>query len=270
VEQGHWMRCRRATIEDGILVCDLDWNQTYDLEKSYQKDPHLQFLNCTSDEDLLRFTRTWGPLYLRTTGAADDEWKTGKVRRSLAEYRTALRRFRAVKEILESAKGNGDQRTALSEFLRADEEAHQLSTPGEPDELPHHQFTLKLVHRIDGSIFDWIGDSPIAAVRQALKYCVECEVKMPWTCGVRVIPHKWGTRVVPSYGLPTLRDTLDWMVWFDEWNANPPTACPACHKVFRPNSLHKMKYCSYPCAHRIAMQNYRQRRAKRKRSSARR
>jgi hypothetical protein len=59
--------------------------------------------------------------------------------------------------------------------------------------------------------------------------------------------------------LPVKKSALTWMMWFDEWNTNPPTVCPACHKVFRPLSLHKMKYCSYPCAHRIAMQKCRQR-----------
>jgi hypothetical protein len=71
------MRCKRVQIEDRDLVCDLDWTRTYDLEKAYPKDPHVQFLNCATDEDLLRFTRAWGPLYLRTTGGPDDEWQTG-------------------------------------------------------------------------------------------------------------------------------------------------------------------------------------------------
>jgi len=267
LDEGHWMRCRRVEIEDGDLVCDLDWTRTYDLEKAYPKDPHVQFLNCANDEDLLRFTRAWGPLYLRTTGGPDDEWQTGRVRRSLAEYRAALRRFRGVKGILEAAKGNGDEREALTGFLAADEEEFQLSALYKPGEPPNHQFFLKLRLRIDGSIFDWVRIAPIAQIRQALKYCVEAEVTMPWTGGVRVVPHKGRTKVVPSYRLSTLQDALAWMSWFDEWNTNPPTVCLACHTVFRPPSLHKMKYCSYRCAHRIAMHNHRQRRSLSKKSS---
>jgi hypothetical protein len=264
LDEGHWMRCRRVEIEDGNFVCDLDWTRTYELEKAYSKDPHLQFLNCANDEDLLRFTQAWGPLYLRSTGGLDDEWQTGRARRSLAECRSALRRFQGVKGILEAAKGNGNERTALAEFLAADEEAFQLQTPGEQ---PMHQFSLKLSHRIEGSIFSWMQTASIVQIRQALKHCVEVEVTMPWTGGVRVVPYRGRTKVVPSYRLFTLRDALAWMMWLDEWNTKPPTVCPACHKVFRPPSLHKMKYCGYPCAHRIATQKYRQRKRRQKRSS---
>jgi hypothetical protein len=261
------MRCRRVEIEDGNFVCDLDWTRTYDLEKAYSKDPHLQFLNCANDEDLLRFTRAWGPLYLQSTGGPDDEWQTGRARRSLAECRAALRRFQGVKGILEAAKGSGDERAALSEFLVADEEVYQLQTPGEQ---PIHQFSLKLSHRIEGSIFSWTQTAPIVHIRRALKYCVQAEVTIPWTGGVRVVSNGRRTKVVPSYGLSTLRDALAWMMWFDEWNTNPPTVCPACHKVFRPPSLHKMKYCGNPCAHRIAMQKYRQRKRGHEKSIAKR
>lgn len=261
MNEGHWMRCTRVEIEGGDLICDLNWNRTYDIEKSYPKDPHVQFLNCKTDEDLLRFTRAWGPLYLRSTGGSDDEWKTGRARRSLAEYQAVLRRFRAVKGILEAAKGNGDERETLAAFLAADEADFQLSSLYSPGEPTNYQFTLTLWFNIDGSTADWTVIAPIAQIRQALKHCVEAEVTMPWTGGVRVVPHKRRTKVIPSYGLSTLKDALAWMMWFDEWNTNPPTVCPACHKVFRAPSLHKMKYCSYPCAHRIAMRNYRQRKS---------
>jgi hypothetical protein len=254
------MRCRRVEIEDGNFACDLDWTQTYDLEKAYSKDAHLQFLNCANDEDLLHFTRAWGPLYLRSTGGPDDEWQTGRARRSLAECRSALRRFQGVKGILEAAKGNGNEQAALAEFLTADKEAFVFSSLYEPDGEPFDHFSLKLSLGIEGgSIFDWVRTASIAQIRWALKHCVEAEVTMPMTGGLRVVPHGKRTKVVPSYRLFTLRDALAWMMWFDEWNTNPPTVCPACHKVFRPPSLHKMKYCGYPCAHRIAMQKYRQR-----------
>ncbi len=266
MNEGHWMRCTRVEIEGGDLICDLNWDRTYEIEKAYPKDPHIQFLNCKTDEDLLRFTWAWGPLYLRSTGGSDDEWKTGRARRSLAEYRAALWRFRAVKGILEAAKGNGDERENLEAFLVADEAEFRLSALYKPGDLANHQFFLTNWLKIDGSIFDWTRTAPVAQVRLALKYCVEAEVTMPWMGGVRVVPYKKRTKVVPSYRLSTLQDALAWMVWFDEWNTNPPTVCPACHSVFRAPSLHKMKYCSYRCAHRIAMHNYRRRKSASKKS----
>jgi len=245
-------------MRDGNLVCELDLSRTYDLEAAYPKDPHIQFLNSSTDEDLLRFTRAWGPLYLRR-GGPDDERRKGLVIRPVGEYRSDARRFRGVKGILEAAKGNGDERETLREFLVADEQEFKFNPLYKPDEPPYHQFSLKLWLGIEGSIFDWIQTEPIVGIRNALKYCVEAEVTIPWTGGVRVVPHRGRTTVVPSYRLGTLQDALRWMMWFDEWNTNPPTACPACHTVFRPTSRNK-KYCTYNCAHRIAMQNYRLRR----------
>jgi hypothetical protein len=186
----------------------------------------------------------------------------------VAESLAELRRFRAVKGILEAAKGIADERAALSEFLAADEEDFKLSALYKPGDPPNHQFSLKLWLHIEGSIFDWLQTTSSGQVRLALKYCVEAEVTMPWTGGVRVVPFKGRTKVVPSYRLFTLRDGLAWMMWFDEWNTNPPTVCPACHTVFRPPSFHKMKYCGYPCAHRIAVQKYRQRKKNKKTVSA--
>ena len=251
------MRCRSVEIRNENLVCELDLSRTYDLEGAYPKDVHIQFLNCSTDDDFLRFSRAWGPLYLRT-GGLEDELQKGLVIRPVGEYRATARRFRGVKGILEAAKGNGDEREALREFLSADEEEFKFSPLCKPNEPPYHQFSLKLWHRIEGSIFDWIQTGPILGIRNALKYCVEVEVTVPWTGGVRVIPYRGRTKVVPSYRLATLQDAVRWMMWFDEWNTNPPMACPACHTVFRPTSRNK-KYCTYNCAHRIAMQNYRRR-----------
>ena len=88
----------------------------------------MQFLNRATDEDLRRFTRTWGPLDLRATGDREDEWQTGRVKRSLVEYRAALRRFRGVKGILEAAKGNGDERAALFRSLSPQTKRSSSST----------------------------------------------------------------------------------------------------------------------------------------------
>lgn len=266
MEDGSWMRCRSVHIQEGTIVCELDWTRTYDLERAYPKDPHIQFLNCTTDEELRRFTQAWGPLYLRETGGADSEWRTGRVVRPLAAYRADLRRFRSVKGILEAAKGRGDERAALEEFLAADEEEFQFSALYEPGKATHHQFTLKLLQRFEGSIFEWVESAPIVQLREALKHCVEAEVTMPMTGGVRVVLHRGRTKVVPSYRLSTLQGALAWMIWFDEWTTNPPTVCPACHTIFRPPSFHRMIYCSNRCAHRIAMQKYRQRKLRARKS----
>ena len=267
MDEGIWIRCRKVAIHGEHLVSELAHDSSYDLAGSYPKDPHVQFLNCRTDDDIVRFVRAWGPHYLQK-GGADDELQKGVVVRPMARYRADLRRFKGVKGILEAAKGNRDEREAVYEFFAADEEATEFNpihTPGEP---PYLQFSVKLWQRVEGNVFDWIRTGPISQVRAVLKFSVESEVSSSWSGGVRVVPHKGRTKVVPCYRLSSLEEALSWMVWFDEWNASPPTACPACHTVFRPPSQHKKKYCSYNCAHRIAMQKYRERKQKSGRSAA--
>jgi hypothetical protein len=87
-----------------------------------------------------------------------------RARRSLVEYRAALRRFQGVKDILEAAKGNGDEREALAGFVAADEGEFKLSALYKPHEPHNHQFCLKLWLRIDCSIFDWIRTAPIIQI----------------------------------------------------------------------------------------------------------
>ncbi len=259
MNEGSWIRCRKVEIRGENIVSDLALDRPYDLAGSYPKDPHLQFLNCKTDSDIVRFVRAWGPSFLKNVGGADDELRKGVVVRPIARYRADLRRFKAVKGILEAAKGNRDERDALHEFVAADEEVTQFDPIHKPGDAPFLQSSIRLWQRVEGNIYDWIRAGSLFQVRIALKFCVESEVSSSWSGGVRVVPYKGKTKVVPCYRLSTLETALSWMVWFDEWNASTPKACPACHTVFRPPSQHKMKYCSTKCAHRIAMQMYRER-----------
>ena len=245
------------------LYCELALDRPYDLAGSYPKDPHIQFLNCETDTDIQRFVRAWGPLYL-IHGGDVDELQKGTARRPMAQYRAELRRFKAVKSLLEAAKRGRDERRAVMEFVQADEEEHRFSPLYKPGEPPNLQFSLKLWLSQGKDLVEWLESCSTSELRLAVKHCVELEIRAPWPGCVRVVPFKGKLKVIPSYGLYTLSDALRWMVWFDEWNAWPPMVCPACHKVFRQLSQHKRKYCSYACAHRIAVQNWRKKKRSRK------
>src|ERR1700678_3503673 len=104
LQEGEWIRGRRVEIQGENLYCELAWDRPYNLVDSYPKDPHIQFLNCENDTHIQRFVRAWGPLYLKH-GGADDELQKGVVIRSLNEYRADLRRFKAVKGLVDAAKG---------------------------------------------------------------------------------------------------------------------------------------------------------------------
>jgi hypothetical protein len=94
------------------------------------------------------------------------------------------------------------------------------------------QFSVKLWQRVEGNLFEWIGTGPISQVRAVLKFSVEAEVSSSWSGGVRVVPHRGRTKVVPCYRLSSLEEPLSWMVWFDEWNASPP-ALPVARSSVR-------------------------------------
>lgn len=258
LQEGDWIRGRKVEIRGEDLFCELAMDRPYSLIDSYSKDPHVQFLNCETDADIQRFVRAWGPLYLKH-GGTEDELQKGSVARPLKEYRAELRRFKAVKGLVDAAKSTRDERSSLVEFLLADEEDYRLSPLYNPAGPPFLHLSLKLWLCPQHDLMNWLQTCSTTDLRKALIWCVESEVTAPWPGGLKVLPHKNKLRVVPSYRLQTLNDGLKWMIWFDEWNAWPPTACSACHKVFRPPSHHKRKYCSYPCAHRTAVQNWRKR-----------
>ncbi len=266
LQEGRWIRGRKVEVRKEDLYCELAVDRPYDLVDSYPKDPHVQFLNCETDADIQRFVRSWGPLYLRY-GGMSDELQSGFVIRPLQEYRATLRRFKAVKGLVDAARGNRYERSSLLEFLSADEQAYRLSSIYSPESLPSMHLALQVQLGLQGDLIRWTERCSPPDLRKALAFCIECEVTAPWPGGLKVLHHKNKLAIVPSYRLYTLEDALKWMVWFDEWKNWPPIACSACRKIFRPLSHHKRKYCSYQCAHRIAIQNWRKKKAM-KRSSA--
>src|ERR1700675_627888 len=268
LQDGKWIRGRRVEIQGEDLYCELAVDRPCSLVDSYSRDPHIQFLNCETDEDIQRFVRAWGPLYLKYGDAQQDELRQGAAVRSLKEYRADLRRFKAVKGLVDAAKGNRDERSSLIEFILADEEDYRLSPLYRPESLSSMHFSLQLWLCPQSDLMTWVRTCSTADVRRALAFCVECEVTAPWPGGLKVLPHKNRLRVVPSYRRQTLNDAMRGMVWFDEWNAWPPVACSDCHKVFRPLTHHKRKYCSSPSAHRTVVRNWRKKREARRRSLA--
>ncbi len=63
VQPGFWQRARRVWVDDDdFLWCELDSSSSYNLVQAYSREPHVGFLNAKSDDDLLDFVGTWGPL----------------------------------------------------------------------------------------------------------------------------------------------------------------------------------------------------------------
>jgi hypothetical protein len=153
--------------------------------------------------------------------------------RSLEEYRAHRRWLRAVKGLLDGAKGICGERESLIEFLVAELAMDQVSPTHRPGSLPFSHLALKLQYCPQTDLLLWVETCDHMLLKRVLAWCVEAHVRAP-APGLRVDSSNAKLKIVPSYKLNTLWDALTWMIWFDEWNACPSLACRACNNVFRP------------------------------------
>ena len=58
--EGEWPRSREVRLVDGQIHYCLAPNFTYKLVEAYRRDPHLRFLECDSDQQLVSFFKSWG------------------------------------------------------------------------------------------------------------------------------------------------------------------------------------------------------------------
>jgi hypothetical protein len=261
VFDGAWIRCRRVEIQGTDLRSELALDRPYDLAGSYQRGPHIQLMNCRSDKEISGFVRAWGPLYLRC-GQECNEYQMGFAVRSLEEYRAHSRWLRAVKRLLDAARGMCDERESLLEFLMAELAMDQVSPIHRSGSVPFSHLALQLRYCPQVDLIPWVETCDRLLLKHLLAWCIQAHIRAP-APGLRVYAQSDKLKVVPSYKLTSLWDALTWMIWFDEWNACPSLACRACNNVFRPLTLHKRKYCSPTCAHRVAVRTWRDRNQKR-------
>jgi hypothetical protein len=59
-----------------------------------------------------------------------------------------------------------------------------------------------------------------------------------------------------GYGITSLEDAIEWMLWHDLAGRRPLTFCHECRGAFIPESAHQRKYCSPECGHRVAARNW--------------
>src|SRR5262249_45523618 len=156
-----WPRCTRVELRGDALYCELALNRQYDLVDSYQRDPHIQFLNCKSSEDLRSFTRAWGPLYLVCTPGAE-EIVQGTAIRSLDETHAHQRWLHATKCMIDACKGIQDERVALTEFLAAEFDFERTSNTYRPGDSPLFYPFLQHHFQFEGDPVVWAAAADIS------------------------------------------------------------------------------------------------------------
>jgi hypothetical protein len=257
-----WPRCTKVELRDGLLFCALNVDRQYDLVDAYRKDPHVQFMNCEKVDDLVNFTRAWGPLHLVL---APSDITRGRAVRRLDECQAHQKWLRAARRLIDVCRGRGDWRVSLVEFLSAESEIDRTSNVYNPGRAPFLHQALQLEFQFQVDPTTWTASADIGSVQRAAIFCVEVMVKGP-RGGLRVEREGRGFEVTPSFELPTLWDALTWMLWYDEWNQRPPRACLECRRIFRPPTAHDRKYCSYECAHRVTNRKWRRKDLRKKRA----
>ena len=248
-------------LHDGQVHCVLALDRTYDLIKAYSRRPHLAFLKLKTDQDLVFFVQTWGPLYL--VGGRRDELQQGVSVKPVKEYWLFQQWFKALVKLLRAFKQSRDERKFLLEFLAADFEREQASPIAAPGDRPFLNVSLKMLFSLEEDPVRWIEQANLRSVRKAVAFVLDsmplvkgASLQAMWKDGRPQIGTRWN--------VDTLLDALRWMVWHDEWLHHPLLFCQECDEPFRPRTAHPRMYCSPECGHRVAARKWRKRNLQKK------
>lgn len=262
-----WPRCRAVTLTDAILHCSLDFGPAFVLVEAYRRDLHIQFANANTDEGLIAFVRAWGPLSMsqRDKDAAAVSLPLGKVRAFQRWLRAVIGSLAAFKK----AKG---EREALLELLEAEYGQEQYSPAPLPEPVSWSLLRAWLkVQGIEftGTVADWLSSADIGSVRSATEMILSHVAA--WPVAGEFVFRRRGNRgeVEARWAIDDLKDALRWMVWYDEFTKHPIICCQECRRVFRGETAHVRKYCSYECAHRATGREWQRRKRTALRSSKR-
>lgn len=168
IGEGGWPRGQEVCLRDGQLCCLRTPDKRYDLVEAYARSPHLQFLKCATDDQLVAFVKTWGPLSL-----APQEWSVpGLSSLSVNSYRVFQRWLKAVVKLIDAFKNSANEREWLQEFLAAEFALSQDSAVRNPGNESSLESYLKAIFRIAENAATWIKDSDLNIVRAATELAI--------------------------------------------------------------------------------------------------
>lgn len=241
-------RCSWVELQGEWLAYVLDEDRRYD---PHRAQCHVRFLNLRTDEDLVGFTRVWGPLLTEDVWRRGNEFG-GKTRRSLCwAFQAALT---AQLELVQSFRSH-DRKALEAGLLK-----YVTAADGWSSTITLRKVTPKatelsrLYTGHDRNPHDWIPQANISRLREVAAWCLgyfslDFRLSATWQDGKPQMA--WEPYIA------TLSQAIQWEVWNSLTGARPLTICEECRTVFAPDSAHPRKFCSYPCAHRVAMRMWR-------------
>jgi hypothetical protein len=243
----------------------LDWKRKYDLTGSfgYRTQPHIEFLNVKSDDDLTSFVRRRGPLW----GAYRKGHEETKVVGGKSRY-WAFHRSLKAKLHLAAAFRSGQKSEladAILECMAADDERRELASNRSSEDweetgLEALAFSLWERHnrKPELGLKEWIRDEASVPHLQCMAgWCVErfSVSQAPRTACRR------GHGEIPDWRLQvsTLAEATELMFRQSTVGRRPLTFCIECGRAFLPESAHARRYCETPCARRAVVRAWRKR-----------
>jgi hypothetical protein len=231
-----WRSCKSVILHDGELHCLLEPEKTYDLAESYGDKPHFHFMRAASDDELRRFIRAWGPLYIPNGQIPAD----ATVRLPVSLCRAYQRQMNSVVRALTAFRLGNGERGALEELIAA------MLAVAQGDLDPY--FVVRF--GVTGDVLEWAKKISIADVRAATNHLLDT-VLTPMFHLRLAMRHSRNRRVVEAgWTFMNLEEALRWMIWYDEFNERPIICCAECLEIFRGDSTRARKYCSDTCGHK--------------------
>ena len=228
-------------------MCDLDWGHKYDLADK-RAQLHVRFLNLKNDEDLMRFIGAWGPLW-QTTPA--------QVVTPRAYLWAFQKRLKAGLGLVQSARFNDATSLtgAILAYVAADDEEYVQGPLRQPGGWSTTAINVSMLHEVGGLRHpkEWIPNAPLRVLRKVATECfsgkLSFNLRGAWEGGR--LRHTW------TPALYTLAQAIELELWNSLTGVRPVTICDECRTAFSPDSAHSRKFCSYKCAHRVAMRLWR-------------
>jgi hypothetical protein len=253
-EAQSWPRCKRVEVGGDRVICVLDWDRTYSLARASTLDPHLDFLNLKTDEDLARFLKWWGPLFATDTDVKRDEcW-------------AYHRKLRAMGELIEAFRTSNRSRlcNALLGLFTADDECSRLSPLGRPGHLA--SYTARCFGRnFSEPPKNWIPQLNLRRLREAV--AVVIGMMLAATSTLRAVWRDGKAQIDWQPSVITLAQLVEWCMWHDLAGKRPLVACKNCGRVFHPEYANAREFCEALCARRWTAREWaRRNRRKQKRS----
>jgi hypothetical protein len=246
-----WPIPSKVTVEKGTIRCEFVSTTYYDLQSSYARSPHAEFMNATTDEQMVGFVKKWGPLYMQLLP------QTPSVVHSLADYHARRQQLSAILSLTNSVEKAEIARESLRSFIDAEHQISELSGSTGSKTEPLSISGIRGYLGIRESLELWTNTASKKQLLSAIRLFLEREALCPAPL-LKVNRIGGKNKLETQWPFLSLEAALRWMLWYDVERRDPLYCCMECRSFFKSESKHDRKFCNDSrCAKRVAARNWR-------------